>query len=138
MELPLVKGVTLMLRHRLTDDEWDLICGRGRPPANPRDVLDGCFWILQAGAPWRDLPRDFGSKSCVWEHFDRWNSDGTLRKVERRLRDYVEVDPELWCVDGTSVRAARCSGGGGKKGILKNQMITLLAGVVADSPVKST
>ena len=135
-----------MLRHRLTDEEWDLISdlfpephkGPGRPPANPRDVLDGCLWILQAGAPWRDVPREFGSKSCVWEHFDRWNADGTLERVERRLRDDLDIDRELWCVDGTSVRAARCSGGGGKKGIRRSPKTTPLAAAEADWAAKYT
>ena len=103
----------------------------GRPPANRRDMGDGILWILRAGSPWRDLPKEFGKWSTVWNSFDTWNSDGTLAAILDRLRGQVvdsqELDSELWCVDGTSVRAAKCAAGGGKKGIPKNRPTTLWA-----------
>ena len=112
-----------MLRHRLTDEQWTLIAdlfpapkrGAGRPSADPRRMMDGVLWILNTGAQWRDVPPELGPKSTVWDHFNRWNRDGTLVAVLDRLRGEVEIDEELWCVDGTSVRAARCAAGGGKK-----------------------
>lgn len=114
-----------MVRHRLTDDEWDLIrdlfpppSNIGRPRNNPRDMMDGILWILRTGAPWRDLPSSIGNWSSVWDAFDRWNSDGTLSCVLSRLMashvDVGLIDKELWLVDGTVVRAARCAAGGGK------------------------
>ena len=33
---------------------------RGVPRVNDRRVLNGIFWILRSGAPWRDLPDTFG------------------------------------------------------------------------------
>jgi transposase len=30
------------------------------PGVNDRCVLNGIFWILRSGAPWRDLPEGFG------------------------------------------------------------------------------
>ncbi len=39
----------------------------------------------------------------------------TLAMLGERL-----IDEELWCIDGTTVRAARCATGGGKKGIHRN------------------
>jgi transposase len=127
-----------MLRHRLTDEQWNLIADlfpppkrMGRPPRNPRDMIDGILWILNTGAQWRDLPPDFGRKSTVWDHFDRWNDDGTLQAVLDRLRDDAEIDEELWCVDGTTVRAAKCAAGGGKKGIRTNRTTTRSAAVAA-------
>jgi hypothetical protein len=64
----------------------------------------------------------------VWDLFDRWTSDGTLDEILRRLRAaHIEadlVDRELWCIDGTIVRAARCAAGGGKKGSHKNLQTT--------------
>ena len=68
-----------MLRHRLTDEQWDLISDlfpkpkrTGRPPRDHREVMDGIFWILRAGTPWRDLPKAFGPCQTVWERFDTW------------------------------------------------------------------
>ena len=110
-----------MARLLMTDEQWslvdDLFSGRantGRPPGDRRKVLDGIFWILRTGAPWRDLPEEFGSYQTVWRLFDQWNADGTLDAVKDRLRSQVP-DQELWCVDGTIVRAQRCAAGGGKK-----------------------
>jgi transposase len=31
----------------------------GRPWRDPRDVLNGIFWVLLTGAPWADLPRRY-------------------------------------------------------------------------------
>ena len=127
-----------MLRHRLTDEQWRLIDdlfpqpkNMGRPPSHPRDMIDGILWVLNTGAPWRDLPAAFGPKSTVWDHFDRWNADGTLVAVLDRLREHVTIDEELWCVDGTSVRAAKSAAGGGKKGIVTNRPTTRWAAAAA-------
>jgi transposase len=127
-----------MLRHRLTDEQWDLIADlfpppkrTGRPRSNARDMMDGILWILNTGAQWRDLPAAFGCKSTVWGHFDQWNDDGTLQAVLDRLRGGAEIDDELWCVDGTTVRAAKCAAGGGKRGIRRNRTTTRSAAVAA-------
>ena len=112
-----------MVRHRLTDEQWELIWDvfgapkrTGRPPRDRRTIVDGILWILRTGSPWRDLPAVFGPWATVWDLFDTWNHDGTLQAILDRLRGQVEIDEELWCIDGTIVRAARCAAGGGKKG----------------------
>jgi len=125
-----------MTRHRLTDEQWALIADvfpprakTGRPPADRRMVVDGILWILRTGAPWRDLPED---EFCPWETvyglYDAWNADGTLDEIRSRLQaafiDAGEIDGELWCLDGTVVRAHRCAAGGGKKGIPRSRPIT--------------
>ena len=127
-----------MLRHRLTDEQWNLIADlfpkpkhTGRPPSDPRLMVDGTLWILNTGAPWRDVPGEFGHKSTVWDHFDRWNGDGTLVAILDRLRGRVQINEELWCVDGTIVRAARCAAGGGKKGTPRNRRTTRWAAAAA-------
>lgn len=115
-----------MLRHRLSDEQWDLIKHvfpppkqMGRPERDRREIVDGILWIMRTGAPWRDLPEEFGPWATVWDLFDKWNGDGTLDRILNLLRgahvDVGEINQELWCVDGTSVRAARCAAGGGKK-----------------------
>ena len=132
-----------MIRHRLTDEQWLLICdlfpspkATGRPPSDPRDIMDGILWILRTGAPWRDLPVEFGKWSTVWNRFDRWNAEGVLDQVLQRLRsarfDTGAVDAELWCVDGTSIRAARCAAGGGKKALPRSRATTHLAVLAGD------
>jgi transposase len=121
-----------MARSVLTDEQWDRICdlfpepaATGRPPTDRRMIVDGILWILRTGSPWRDLPEEFGPWQTVWRLFDQWNDDGTLQAILTRLRaEQIKNMDDLWCVDGTTVRAARCAAGGGKKGIRKNQLIT--------------
>jgi transposase len=124
-----------MARLLMTDEVWALIgdllpaaAHTGRPPRDRRQVLDGIFWILRTGAPWRDLPEEFGPWQSAWRLFNQWNHDGTLDAVLERLRaariEAGELDSELWCIDGTIVRAARCAAGGGKKGIPRNRPTT--------------
>jgi hypothetical protein len=55
-----------IMRYELTDHEWAAIKPmlpnkpRGVPRVNDRRVLNGIFWVLRSGAPWRDLPQAFG------------------------------------------------------------------------------
>ena len=125
-----------MPRHRLTDEQWELIADlfpppakTGRPPTCRRSVVDAILWMLRTGAPWRDLPEDEHPPwETVYGLFNSWNSDGTLDRILNRLRanaiDAGEVDEELWCIDGTIVRAHRSAGGGGKKAIPRNLQTT--------------
>jgi transposase len=54
------------MRYGLTDREWSAIKPmlpnkpRGVARVNDRRVLNGIFWVLRSGAPWRDLPETFG------------------------------------------------------------------------------
>ena len=121
-----------MIRHQLTDAQWNLIKDLfparstkvGRPPKDPRTVVNAILWILRTGAPWRDLPEEFGPWSTIWNLFDEWNNSGLLDNILQTLQsekiDANELDQELWCIDGTVVRAHRCAAGGGKKGIPRN------------------
>lgn len=132
-----------MVRHRLTDEQWSLIAdifpppkGTGRPPTDRRVVIDAILWILRTGSQWRDLPSEFPPWKTIWDLFDKWNANGILDKVLNRLRatevDLGKVDGELWCVDGTLVRAARCTSGGGKKGIQRSPATMRLAVLAGD------
>lgn len=124
-----------MTRHRLTDDQWELIADlfppparTGRPPTDRRLAVDGMLWILQSGAPWRDLPEEeFGPWETIYGLYNSWNADGTLDQILKHLQaasiDAGAIDNQLWCVDGTIVRAHRCAAGGGKKGTRKSRLI---------------
>ena len=66
------------MRYELTDSEWAAIKPmlpdkpRGIPRVNDRRVPNGIFWVLRSGAPWRDLPRDFGPYTTCYNRFVRW------------------------------------------------------------------
>jgi transposase len=100
-------------------------------------VLNAIFWLLRTGAPWRDLPERYGPWQTVYEWFNRWRSDGTWDRMLQALQICLDrqgrIDWDLWCVDGTTVRASRAAAGAGKKGAPKNPQTTLWAAQEADS-----
>lgn len=61
----------LMARFDLSDEEWAIIWpllperGRGAKRVDDRKVLNGIFYILRTGAPWRDLPERYGPSTTV-------------------------------------------------------------------------
>jgi transposase len=117
-----------MRRYEVDARQWELIRdlfpqrkSRGRHPADARRMINACFWILHTGAQWRDLPRDaYGPWSTAYDHFRKWRLDGTwdrvLERLEIRLDEEGRIDWDLWCVDGTTVRASRSAAGAGKRG----------------------
>ncbi|TWT65550.1 IS5 family transposase [Crateriforma conspicua] len=110
-----------MPRHRLTDREFNAIRHllpkqrtgkKGRPWVDHRSVIDGIFWILKTGSPWRDLPEEFGKWQTVYARFRRWNLEGLWDRVYNAiLRRLDKLDRTLWCVDGSVIRAHRCAAG---------------------------
>lgn len=58
-----------MSRYDLTDLEWRVIEPllpnepRAVPRVDDRRVLNGIFWVLRSGAPWRDLPERYGPRT---------------------------------------------------------------------------
>jgi transposase len=54
------------MRYQLSDYEWSVIKPmlpnkpRGIPRVDDRRILNGIFWVLRSGAPWRDLPDGYG------------------------------------------------------------------------------
>jgi transposase len=116
-----------MKRHELTDEQWALVephlplssARTGRPASDRRTQLNGIFWILATGAPWRDLPERFGPWQTVYDHFRNWRKSGVFAAIIQALQIKLDkngyIDWELWCVDGSNVRAARAAAGADKK-----------------------
>ena len=142
-----------MKRHELTDKQWESIetllpkrtAKTGRRPRNPRQMLGGILWILRTGAPWRDLPERFGPWKTVYHYFCRWRDDGTFDRVVQALQIRLDrkgqIDWDLWCIDGSSVRASRASAGASKKAsrnTATNPKTTLWAAQKADLAANST
>src|ERR1700709_2200861 len=80
-----------IMRYELTDNEWSAIKPmlpdkpRGAPRVNDRRVLNGIFWVLRSGAPWRDLPERYGPPTTIYNRFNRWRKAG----VWDRLMDAI-------------------------------------------------
>jgi transposase len=116
-----------MKRHELSDEQWALLSEffpprkpkRGGQWKNDRAMLDGIFWRLNTGAPWRDLPERFGPWATVYGRFAALRKSGLLDRIiealQLRLSEAGFIDPDLFCIDGTNVRAARAAAGAAKK-----------------------
>ena len=81
-----------MRRHALSDAQWERskdilpVNGRrGRQWEDHRRVIDGILWILNTGAPWRDLPERFGAWKTVYERFRMWCRTGFWDRLLERL-----------------------------------------------------
>jgi transposase len=116
-----------MKRHELSDQQWEWLAPlfpphprrRGGPWKDDRLMLNGIFWRLNTGAPWRDLPERYGPWQTVYDRFRTLRRSGLLdRLIDRlqlRLNEAGLIDPERFCSDGTNVRAARAAAGAAKK-----------------------
>lgn len=114
----------------LTDEQLDWLAERvpdapvsprgGRPAIDKRAALRGVFWILDNGAKWKDLPREFGSKSAVHRWFTLWVRAGVFERLMRDAGHMIEERDgyRLYeCfIDGTFSKA---KGGGDGIGLTK-------------------
>ena len=127
-----------MARLLMEDAEWAffepfLIAIRGqggRPASNHRLVLDGVCWIARTGAPWRDLPAEFGKWSSVYRQFRRWTLAGLWEQIMDALNESEAVPRAHQMIDSTVVRAHHQAAGA--KGGLRDR--ALAAHAVASRP----
>lgn len=108
-------------RHDLSDQVWErlrpLLPGgagqRGRPARDNRQFLNAVFWILRTGAPWRDLPPDYGDWKNTHRRFCRWRDRG----VWARILDDVTDDPDFeWLMIDASYIKVHPHGAGARGG----------------------
>src|SRR5206468_11426854 len=72
-------GTQTMRRHEISDEAWDqikdLLPGKpgdpGQTAADNRLFINALLWIAKTGAPWRDLPEQFGKWNSVFQRFNR-------------------------------------------------------------------
>jgi len=71
----------LQNRHDITDEQWSrlepIILSKldtrgGYNAKDNRVFVDGCLWVVRTGAPWRDLPPQYGKYNAVHRRFKRW------------------------------------------------------------------
>jgi transposase len=92
----------------------------GRPPSDHRPIVNGILWVLHTGAPWRDLAERSGPWQTVFTRLNGWRRDGTWARIVTSLLDELDgkgqIDHDLWCIDGSVIRASRSAAGEGGKG----------------------
>jgi putative transposase len=112
-----------LIRRELTEAQWRrierLVPGKegdkGRHGEDNRRFVDAVLWIARAGAPWRDLPQEFGNWNSVFQRFRRWAKKGAWERVFNALVE--NPDFEYLIIDSTIVRAHQHAAGakGGAK-----------------------
>ena len=104
----------------LTDAEWALVAplippakhGGAKRTVDVREILNGLMYILSTGCQWRAIPKDLPPRSTLWGYFDRWEWDGTLKRIHHALsvqcREQAgrEASPTAAIIDSQSVKSA--------------------------------
>lgn len=109
-----------MPRKILRDDQWariePLLPGKATDrgvTADNRRFVEAVLWLLRTGAPWRDLPPEFGRWHSVYMRFARWRKNGVWDRLLEAVRE--EADLEEVFIDSTAVRAHLHAAGAVKK-----------------------
>ena len=125
------------MRYDLTDFEWSVIepllpmDRRGSKPKNNRQIINGMFYVLRAGSPWRDLPERYGPYTTVYNRFNRWRKAG----IWDRLMDAIVKahDGKVQMIDSSIVRVHQHA-----SGVKKRVEFVVWAEAEAGSPPRST
>ena len=103
------------MRFDLSDEEWAVIepllpkGGRGPKRVDDRRVLNGIFYILRTGAPWRDLPERYGPRTTVYNQYARWARRGIWKAIFDALID--RCADSLFFIDSSVVKEHRAATG---------------------------
>ena len=109
--------------------EWRLIepllpnKPRGVARVDDRRVINGIFYVLRTGSPWRDLPERYGPYTTV--RYNRWAKAGVWLAIFETLA--AKSPQSMQMIDSSIIRAHQHAAGG-KKGA----RITPLAVLVED------
>lgn len=106
-----------MLRLMLTDVLWNRIreslsLSGVYSTEHLRMRVEGILWHFRIGAPWRDLPTEFGPWSSIYNLFNNWSRRGIWEEVFKSIRG--ELDNEWNFIDGSIVKAHQHSSGARK------------------------
>ena len=57
-------------------------CATGRPREWPmREIINGIFYVMRAGCPWRLLPNDLPPWGTIYRWFAAWRDDGRFERI---------------------------------------------------------
>ena len=116
-------------RHDISDKTWALLEPRlpgragvwGNVANDNRTFLNAVFWILRTGAPWRDLPPDYGDWKNTHRRFCRWRDKGIWGKILEPLVD--AADYEWLMIDASHIKVHPHAAGarGGNQGMSRTK-----------------
>jgi putative transposase len=115
----------MMIEERLIlkDHQWERIAPHlpgkpgdpGRSGVDNRLFVEAVLWLARTGAPWRDLPAEFGKWNSAFVRFSRWSKDGIWDELFAAVTELPDF--EYVMIDSTIVRAHQHAAG--KKGGVK-------------------
>ena len=129
----------IVARTILNDKQWTLVESllpgkpgdRGRTGENNRYSFEGMLWIMRTGAPWRDLPPEFGNWNTIHHRFRRWTKAGIFDRIAEAGKQNLDLKAVM--VDGSFAKVHQ-HGTGAPKGAARprnRQSVRRLAAVVA-------
>lgn len=74
-----------------------------------RQTIEGIFYRLRAGCPWRDLPDAFGNWNAIYKRFNEWSRKEKLMDIFNAL--VIKPDLEWEFIDGSIIKAHQHSSG---------------------------
>ena len=74
-----------------------------------RVTVEGMFYRMRVGCPWRDLPKYFGDWNSVYKRFNAWSGTGKWLRIFKAL--VYEPDMEWTFIDGSYAKAHQHSAG---------------------------
>jgi transposase len=118
-----------VIRGLMSDVEWSFfepfVRSRTGRPARHRRTLDGIFWVMRTGVPWRDLPEEFGEWNSVYQQFRRWSCSGLWDLLLETLASSGAAPKTIQMIDSTVIRAHHQAAGA--KGGLKKKLSAVRA-----------
>ena len=98
-------------RHDISDQAWakieHLLPGRkgtrGPVAQDNRRFINAVCWIFRTGAPWRDLPTEYGDWKNTHRRFSRWRDSGKWDAIVHALSD-DQPDLKHLIIDATHIK----------------------------------
>lgn len=107
------------MAEEMSDEFWEHVepilkpykrrCRGGSKPKPCRDIFNGILYQLKTGCQWHMIPKCYGSKSTIHEHFQRWAAGGVFDQIfASNLNKYDELCGIKWewqSMDGSLVQS---------------------------------
>jgi putative transposase len=81
-----------------------------------REIINGIFYVMRAGCPWRLMPNDLPPWGTIYRWFAVWRDDGRFERINHALvmadRERVgrNASPSAAIIDSQSVKTTEAGG----------------------------